>query len=185
MFGVINPSKANGSNSSAGVWMNATYGSSNSSSSNSTASNSTASSNMTSYMSYTSTMTQNNAVAANWGSDFDMSSLPDWAKEEMAGNIMYMRNLIATNPDMINAEGKVAVGDAPLALPNDIGAVNNAASSESASPASPSSAAPSASSTSNEVVGAAQNNQPNGAGALTSSKFAMGAAVIFATMFLL
>lgn len=182
MFGIINPGSAAGSNTSAGVWMPAHNSSTNSSA--------PASSEYSSYYSYTQTLIQNNTVASGWGADVDMSAVPEWAREPLAENIMYTQNLIAMNPDVVTPEGKISVGtDAPLMLPNDVAAVNNAAApSGDASDSTDASSAPSGETAPTDPVGAAsQNDQPsaNGAGALTSSKAVMGAAVVFATYFLL
>lgn len=159
---------------------------------------------MASYYSYTQSMVANNAAASKWGDDVDLAALPDWAKPEMAGNIMYMKNLIAMNPDVVGADGKVTVGgsDAPLMLPNDVPAVNGAASADAtgagaaaggstpaaagatgATGAAPAGASPA---TGTDASAAAQNaDQPNGASAVTSSKLVMGATVVMATFFLL
>lgn len=192
MFGIINPGSAAGANTSAGQWMPSHFGSSNSSNASapSTAPATPASPEYSSYYSYTQEMTSNNTVASQWGADVDMAAVPEWAREPLAANIMYTQNLIAMNPDVVSPEGKISVGtDAPLMLPNDVAAVNNAAAtSGDASASTDASAAPAGEAAPADPVGAAaQNDQPasNGAGSLTSSKAVMGAAVVFATYFLL
>jgi hypothetical protein len=42
-------------------------------------------------------MTANNTRAANWGSNYDASVLPDWARAPMAQSIMYSRQYFAAN----------------------------------------------------------------------------------------
>jgi hypothetical protein len=226
MFGGINLPKAatGGANSSsnatsAGSWMAMTYGSANSTSKSSAAAapaaapagnssaaaapaaNSSKPTDMASYYSYTQSMVANNAAASTWGDNVDLAALPDWARPEMAGNIMYMKNLIAMNPDVVGADGKVTVGgsDAPMMLPNDVPAVNGAASADATGAAAASGSTPAAAgaagatgaaapagaaATGTDASSAAQS-QPNGASAVTSSKLVMGATVVLATFFLL
>lgn len=199
MFGVINPPMAAGSNSSAGQWMPAHLSNSSSSSNSSmSASNSTmasmssgnsSSSDISSYYSYTTQMTQNNAAASAWGQDLDMSAIPDWAKEEMAANIMYTRNMMVMNPDVVDSTGAVSIStDAPLMLPNDVAAVNNGVATTpdaSATSATGAAAAPAASSAAAEQPAGAAAQPSNGAGALASSKVVMAATVVLASFFLL
>lgn len=178
MFGVINMAKASeGSNSSVGAMMNST--------------NSSMSAESSKYADYTKQMTANNSMAASWGSSYDMSSMPDWAKEPMMQNVMYMRNVIAMNPDIMGADGKVNMAStAPMMLPNDV----NLAATTNTGGSNGGPAGPAASASATEAgVAAAQSSaapvgaaaQPNGAGSVTASKYVMGAAVVFATFFLL
>jgi plastocyanin len=158
MFGVINPAKADGNNSAGQII----------SQSNS------------SYTTYTAEMTANDAAASSWGANFDMSSMPEWAAEPMMENIMYMRNVIAMNPDVVDESGNVALGStaAPLMLPNDVNAV--------ASPETSDSSATDSTGASDEAANASgAASTPNAAGTLTSSKMVMGVAVAVATFFLL
>ena len=40
--------------------------------------------------SYMNMQTANNSMAANWGSNMDMSQIPSWAQPYMAQNVMYV-----------------------------------------------------------------------------------------------
>lgn len=163
MFGIINPpSAAQPGNSVAGMMPAMLQ-------------NSSA---MAAMASYTSMQTMNNTVAANWGSNMDMSQMPGWAQQSMAENVMYTRVFLAANPDVIGADGTVNMGNAggnALMVPADITqAANNAASgsSSSATPSATSSSSPSGS------ASPATAAKGNGARSLSSSGVLVGVVAV-------
>jgi len=163
MFGIINPPQAGTPGNSVASMMPAMM------------QNSSA---MAAMASYSSMMTMNNTLAANWGSSMDMSQMPTWAQPYMAQNVMYTRNFLAANPDVLAADGSVNLGNAgsnPLMIPMDITqAANNAASSTSSS-SMPSSTSTSTSSASASAAAAAKSN---GARSLSSSGALVGVVAV-------
>ncbi|TFY83235.1 hypothetical protein EWM64_g779 [Hericium alpestre] len=86
-------------------------------------------SSMAAAWSYTQSATANNTGAANWGSNMDMSSMPQWSKSYMADNIMYTRAFLAANPEVVNDDSSVDMSKAQsnaLMVPTDISAAQNA-----------------------------------------------------------
>ncbi|KAG6337198.1 hypothetical protein ID866_1870 [Astraeus odoratus] len=133
MFGIINPpNAAMGSNASLSSMMPAMAANS---------------SGMAAMWQYTQMMTQNSTMAASWGGNIDMSTVPEWAQQYVAENVMYTRTFLAVNPETFNADGSVSLanaGSTPLKVPVDITSVQNssapsAGGSSGSSPASPSS----------------------------------------------
>jgi len=175
MFGVLNPPNAWGSGSSVGM-MAGQMAQNNS--------------DMAAMWSYMNNMTQGNDNAANWGSGIDLQSMPNWAQQDMVENVMYTRNFLAANKDVLQSNGTINLnGPAPLMFPADMSqALNAAASSAPASAASStaasgSTAAPYASTTPSSAAAAA--NSKNGAGSLTSPKVLIGFMAVAATLFAL
>lgn len=166
MFGIINPPNAAGSPSSVASMMPAMA-----------ANNSDTSA----AWSYTNMVTQNNTGAANWGANMDMSGMADWSQPLMAENVMYTRTFLAANPELLNADGTIAMSNAgsnALMIPQDITAAakgaNNAAGSSSP-PANTATSSPS--STPSPAGGAAK---PNSAGVMTSSRVAVAFVAVVA-----
>ncbi|KAH7916046.1 hypothetical protein BJ138DRAFT_996735 [Hygrophoropsis aurantiaca] len=159
MFGIINPPNAvPGSNTSVASMMSGM------------ASNS---SNVSSMNSYTNNMTSNNTVASNWGGNIDMSGMPEWSYQYIAENVMYTRTFLAANPQTLNADGTVSLGNAgntPMVIPNDITSAANSGTPSSPGSSVPS-AAPAASVSGNSPYGAGSTN---GARRLGSSDVAIG-----------
>jgi len=119
MFGIINPPQAGQPSNSVASMLPGMIQNSSS---------------MAAMAAYTDTQTMNNSMAANWGGNMDMSQMPTWAYPYMAHNIMYMRNFLASNPDVMAADGSVNFGNAgsnPLMIPMDITQVALSASSSS------------------------------------------------------
>jgi hypothetical protein len=143
-------------------------------------------SSMAAMVSYSSQMTSNSPMAGMWGSSMDMSSMPGWSQSLMLENIMFTRNVLAANPDIMNADGSVDLGksgDAPLVIPADItNAVNAASSSTSSDASSATSSASSSSASSAPTQGAAKKS---GAGALSASSALVGVVAVAATFFAL
>lgn len=74
------------------------------------------------YAAYTRKQTEGNQFAANWGGNIDMASLPNWAHELVAENVLFTRNFLAANPETVT-EGRIDLSSAastPLAVPQDI-----------------------------------------------------------------
>ncbi|KAI6044595.1 hypothetical protein EDC04DRAFT_2561175 [Pisolithus marmoratus] len=114
MFGIINPPNAAvGNNMSLSNMMPAMAANSSS---------------MGAMWQYTQMMTQNNSMAAGWGGNIDMSGMPQWAHQYVAENVMYTRTFLAVNPETLNEDGSVGLGNAgstPLMIPADITSVQN------------------------------------------------------------
>jgi len=172
MFGIINPPNAFQAPTSVASMMPTVI-------SNDTTGN------LGTYAAYTANMTTG-SMGANWGANIDMSSMPSWAYDAVVENVMFTRNVLAMNPDAMNADGSVnlsALGSNPMMVPPDVGAALAATTSTSASSGGSSASAPaSSSSASSAPVGAASKN---GAMAVTSSKMLVGAMVLVATFFAL
>ncbi|KAG6832380.1 hypothetical protein H0H92_002648 [Tricholoma furcatifolium] len=127
MFGIINPPSAFGSATSVAASMQANP-------------------DVAAYSSYTSQQTANNLAASKWGDNIDLSGLPDWAHTAVAENVLYTRNFLAANAEVLQADGTVdlsAAGSTPLMIPQDVGAalsnaevVASSATSEAAAPTS-------------------------------------------------
>lgn len=170
MFGIINPpSSFNAPTSVSGmmssVLANDTTG------------------NLTSYASYTSNLTAG-SPGSNWGSDIDMSTMPDWSYDLVMANVMFTRNMLALNPSQVNADGSInlgAGGASSMNVPYDVGAIAATSSPSAVGAAAVSSAASSSPAASSPAAPA----NTNGAMSVTSSKVLVGAMVLAATFFAL
>ncbi|KAJ4488001.1 hypothetical protein J3R30DRAFT_3432688 [Lentinula aciculospora] len=173
MFGIINPPSALDAPTSVAGMMS------------SVVSNDT-SGNLATYQAYTANQTSGSA-GANWGANIDMSNMPSWAYDAVVENVMFTRNVLAMNPDIMNADGSVnlaSIGSTPMMVPPDVGSALNAADSPSSSgAASTASSSATAASSTSSPVGAASNS--NGAMTVASSKVLVGAVVLVATFFAL
>lgn len=127
---------------------------------------------------YTNNMTAGNLQASMWGQNIDLGKMPEWSHSYVMENVMYARTLIAANPDVVGADGKIdmSAGGNPIKFPVDVTAALNNNSSSSA----PSSGA---SSTSASTTASPTSQVTNGAGRTLASSAIVGAAV-FATFFL-
>jgi len=150
MFGIINPPNAFGASTSLGMAMPAMAAND---------------SGMAALMSTNNMMTANNSGAASWGMNIDLASLPTWSHSLVAENTVYTRSFLASNPEVLNADGSVDLSQAganPLMIPQDIStaidasssngtavaaAAASGASSAAAGPSATTSGAPAASST--------------------------------------
>jgi plastocyanin len=168
MFGIINPPNANGAPTSAASMMPSMMNDST----------------MAAMASYTNMKTANNSMAAGWGSSMDMSQMPTWAQPYMAQNIMYTRAFLATNPEVMNSDGSVNLGNAggnPMVIPMDVAhPLDNAGSSPSPSSSIPSATSTAASSTASASAAAAIT-KANGGQSLGSSSFLVGVVAVLAT----
>lgn len=169
MFGIINPPSAFQAPTSVSGMMSSVMANN---------------SNVATYAAYTANATAN-SKGANWGANIDMASMPSWAYDAVVENVMFTRNVLAMNPDIMNEDGTVnlnAIGTNPMMVPPDVGsalATSSSTGSSSSTPAASSSA--STASASQSPVGAASN----GAMSVVSSKVLVGATVLVATFFAL
>lgn len=176
MFGIINPPNADTPTSV----------------SNMMASIAANSSDVAGYASYTAKQTTGNTAAATWGSNIDLASLPEWSHEFVAENVLYTRNLLAANPDIITSDGSVnlgAAGSNPLMIPMDLAAALASAAPASSTPAAPAASSPAsspaaaaASAPSGTSTAAAKNS---GAFTISSSKVVVGLVAAFATFLMM
>lgn len=119
MFGIINPPNALGSTTSLSGMM---------------PSLSANSSDVSAYASYTAMMTANNTKAASWGGNIDMGSLPTWSHQYVAENVLFTRNFLASNSEVMKPNGFIDLSSAsstPLMIPQDLGAALSSASTTS------------------------------------------------------
>ncbi|KAF9480126.1 hypothetical protein BDN70DRAFT_805805 [Pholiota conissans] len=174
MFGIINPPNAAGATTSVSGMMQ------------SIAANS---SDVMGYAAFTQKSTAGNTAAATWGSNIDLASLPAWSHEFVAENVLYTRNFLAANTDVLQDDGTVnlgAAGSNPLMIPQDL-----AAALSSASPAttgSTSATTPAAAqNTPATSASAAAASAPANSGALSmsSSKVVVGLVAAFATFMMM
>jgi len=110
MFGIINPANNFGSPSCAKNVLTAMK------------KNSSTLASMDTYMNM---MDKKSPAAMNWGNNLDMNGVPSWAQESMGENIMFTRNFLAANPEVMDSTGKVDLGkagDAPFVIPKDLAA---------------------------------------------------------------
>jgi plastocyanin len=106
MFGIINPPNALGSPSSVGSMMQ---------------SMAAANPNIAKMHTYTDNATMNSTGAYEWGTSFDMSSIPQWAQASFVENVLYTRLFLAANPDAFqNGSIDASLGGNPPVVPQDI-----------------------------------------------------------------
>lgn len=149
---------------------------------------------MTAMQAYTNMMTANNSVAAAWGSSMDMTNIPDWAQQSFAENVMsvfaysftkrfqhadftsrFTRTFLAANPETINDDGTVSLGNLngnPLMIPQDITAVASSAAPSSAAAVTAVATETSSAGTAASTAGALKGT--SGARSLQSSGFLIG-----------
>jgi len=174
MFGIINPPNAGGAPTSAAAMMPSLMNDST----------------LAAMSAYTDMQTENNSLAANWGSSLDMGKMPGWAQPFMAENILFSRSFLAANPEVLNPDGTVNLGNAggnPMVIPMDIAqSINNAGNSSSSSTNSSSSASSSATASgASSTPTAASATKSNGGRSLGSSSALVGVVAIAATLLIL
>lgn len=122
--------------------------------------------------------------AYNWGNQIDVSTIPTWAHEEVAKNVMYSRLVFAANPGMLEAQaGASNPNGAPIVIPGDIEqlAADSSYGSGSTPAANAGAASVSASGTASAPSGTA-TAKTNGAGSIASSSaLAVGIVTVLAT----
>ncbi|TFK76487.1 hypothetical protein BDN72DRAFT_755376 [Pluteus cervinus] len=164
MFGIINPPSSAVAPTSVGSMMSSFIANN---------------SDISAYASYTKDKTANNDQAARWGTNIDMGAMPEWSHQYVAENVLYTRNFLASNNEVLQGDGSIdlsSAGSTPLMIPQDISAALNNAAAPSASSASASSSSSSA---------APSQTSKNGASSMTASRVLVGAAVAFVTFFAL
>jgi len=174
MFGVINPPNAIGAPTS--VDMMASEMAKNDS-------------DIAAMWSYMKNVTKGNDAAANWGSSFTMEGMEPPSQKEMVMNVMYTRNILAMNPDIMRNGTVVdlsSVDKMPLKLPQDLSSISNAAASAGSSSAAASSTASAASTTPSATTSATSAGAiSNGAISLTSPRVLVAFMAIATTLFAL
>jgi len=172
MFGIINPPTSLGAPSSVGVM----------------ASDMAAKdSDMAALWSSTDKATKGNDKAAYWGSGIDSKDMPDWSKQYLVENTMYIRSFLAANPDVLKDDGSVDLSNAaktPLMFPQDLSAASYGSPPTAPSPAAAAPASTSASASPTASAGSA-NALSNGASSLSSPKILVGLMAVLATFFAL
>ncbi|KAG6889315.1 hypothetical protein C0995_001971 [Termitomyces sp. Mi166 len=169
MFGIINPPNAFGAATSVSASMQS-IGTSNP--------------DVAAYASYTSNKTTNSLAASKWGGSIDLSALPVWAQAAAAENVLYTRNFLASNPEVLKEDGSVDLSSAaatPLMIPQDVGADLNNAAVVSA-PSTETSAVTSGTATTSEAAASTSAAAiGNGASSLASPKAFVALFVLVAT----
>lgn len=74
-------------------------------------------------MSYSNSKTAGNDFAANWGSAIDMATIPQWAQQSVAENVLYTRTFLGQNPDVVQSDGTVDLGNFDLTFPADLSGI--------------------------------------------------------------
>ena len=114
-----------------------------------------------------------------------MSSLPAWSHSFVAENVLYTRNFLASNSEVLQDDGSIDLGSAsstPLMIPQDVSAALANAGSTTSSSAMPSMTT-AASST--PVPSTGVQNVSNGAGLLMLPKGFISLCVIAVTFLVL
>ncbi|KIY62096.1 hypothetical protein CYLTODRAFT_427166 [Cylindrobasidium torrendii FP15055 ss-10] len=191
MFGIINPPNALGTASTSVAAMMSSM--------------SQTDKDVEAYAAYTDTQTAGTA-AANWGTNMDMAGMPDWAMAPALENVMYTRNFLAANPELMKEDGSIdmsSMATTPLMVPPDMKvALAQSGSASSSAPSGPaatqgagsgsSSSSGSTGTTSASTTGTSGTSSEaqaagaiSGAGSVVASKFAVGAITVLATLALL
>lgn len=148
MFGIINPPSALGAPTSVGQMMTGIAANN---------------SDVAAYATYTSNQTASQPQAAGWGNSIDMASVPDWAQQYVAENVMYTRLFLGANPELMKGDGSVDLssGDStPLVIPQDFSVALAATSPTTGSAAGSS---PAASVPADSTPSTASSGTPEGA----------------------
>lgn len=136
------------------------------------------------YATYTTNNTQGKR-GSSWGSSIDLQALPDWSHSAVAENVLFTRNLLAMNPDIVKEDGSIdmsSITNTPLMIPQDVGAQLNAAGNANGGAAgnqAPANQAPAGTSS------AAAPNNTNGASSMASPKVLIAVMAVVATFFAL
>jgi hypothetical protein len=129
MFGIINPPNALGGPSSVGSMMQPMVA---------------ANPDLDKMRTYADNATKNSDVASKWGTNLDMSSIPQWAQESFMENVLYTRTFLAANPD-IDSKMEMSMPALVETLPSSLQDITQVALNNSpgygygSDPASPSS----------------------------------------------
>jgi plastocyanin len=172
MFGMINPANSFGAPSSVSAMAPALMANN---------------PDLTAYNAYTRNNTEGKA-GANWGSSIDLAGVPDWAQPLVYENVMFTRNLLAMNPDIVKEDGSIdlsSMDKTPIMIPQDVGAQLNAAGNGSGSGNDNGNTG--ATGTSQTSAAAAATTQPtsNSASIKASPKILVAVIAVVATFFAL
>lgn len=141
---------------------------------------------MSAYASYTAKMTANNTKAGSWGANLDMASLPTWSHQYAVENVLFTRNFLAANPEVMQSNGFIdlsAAGTTPLMIPQDISAALSNAGSSTTTSSVPMSTSASMSMSTNAP--ASTSGMSSGAHSLTVPNILVALVVAVATWFAL
>jgi len=143
MFGIINPpSVENNANTSVASMMPAMM------SNSSTLSAMYAASNISS-----------NPMAASWGENMNMASMPTWSQSLFAENVLYTRSFLAANPSVMKPDGTIDMSatNGTWTVPGDVSQTLSSNSTGASSAATSASATGSGASASPSSTGAAKS----------------------------
>ncbi|KIK08669.1 hypothetical protein K443DRAFT_672202 [Laccaria amethystina LaAM-08-1] len=168
MFGIINPPSALGSATSVSGMMQ------------SLSANST---NFAAFAADSSKQTANNIAASKWGGSIDMAALPEWSHQYVAENVLYTRNFLAANAEVLKEDGAVdlsAAGTTPLMVPQDL-----SAALINAAPSPPTATSPTKTEAAQTPSMSATTGVASSGTVSVSPRFTFGVFVVLATVFLL
>lgn len=116
-----------------------------------------------------------------------MAAFPDWAQSFVAENVLYTRNFLASNPEVLKEDGSIDLSTAdstPLAIPQDLAAALNGASATA--PATTIAAPTATTSTAAETTSGTAGSLNSGAMSIASSpRLLVAGMAILATYILL
>jgi len=173
MFGIINPPVGFDAPSSASLMMQSLKANS---------------SDLSTYAAYTD-QTTSGQQGADWGGNILLSGMPDWAQPFAAENILFTRNLLAQNPELLQEDGSIdasSYGSTPWMYPEDVNAVVAAAgttSSTSTNTGTSSSAAAAAAVATSSTASPVQKNTSGVSS--TAPRAAVALLAVLATVFVL
>lgn len=175
MFGIINPPNANAGPSSVGSMMQDMVA---------------ANPNLGKMRDYIDNATKTSEPASKWGTNLDMASIPDWARESFMENVMHTRQWLAANPDAFkDGDVDASLGGNPPVNPKDITqvALDNTPGygSDPASPSAVTSTSTVVPSPTSTGTNPAANLSGNGAASVTGSGVTVVLAAFAAGFFFL
>jgi len=137
----------------------------------------------------TSKDTEGNYKASSWGSNLDSKDMPEWSKEYLVENTLYVRSFLALNKDVLKDDGSIDLSNAPntpLMFPQlSVSDGGYGSGSGYGSPPAASSPAATGSSSPAAASAAAAGSISNGASSLASPKIFVGLMAAVVTLFAL
>jgi len=138
---------------------------------------------------YTKNVTSSNSYASNWGMGINVAGMDSNSMMEVMNNVMWTQQLIAANPDTVDAEKGFQVSNKPLNLPVDLSSALASAPAPSSPAAATGGAAASSAAVSSGAAGAAASptatGKSNGAASVASSSVAIALVAIVASFLML
>jgi len=138
---------------------------------------------------YTKNVTSGNSYASNWGMGINVAGMDSNSMMEVMNNVMWTQQLIAANPDNVDAEKGFQVSNKPLNLPVDLSSALASAPAPSSPAAATSAAAASGAAVSSGAAAAAASptatGKSNGAASVASSSVAIALVAIVASFLML